>query len=135
MERLRELCCTYIDDNGLKIISGHCKQLQVFHVTKFHSARLSMSCILQVLRNCPIQSLRIFYWKGTTKCGVEHIREICQASDFLWKLNICLKLWPRTFIGEKRRLIEQAALEASGGRVKLTIQIKDHWENATNRQF
>mmetsp|Transcript_2293 Transcript_2293/g.3651 ORF Transcript_2293/g.3651 Transcript_2293/m.3651 type:complete len:362 (+) Transcript_2293:133-1218(+) len=135
MERLRELRCAYIDDDGLKAISDHCKQLQMFHVTNFHSARLSMSFILKVLRNCPIQSLRIFYWKGTTKCGVDHIREICQASDSLLKLNICLKLWPRTFIGEKRRLMEQAALEASGGRVKLTIQIKDHGDNATNRSF
>jgi len=115
LKQLQEIRCEYLTGEGLMSISRHCPNLRVLNFYNVGSLKDSLPFMLEVIRLCPIHTLSIFFLDSSL--DTDDVREICMGSDTLVDLRVNLRLWGND--DGKQQLLEEVALNASGGRVAL----------------
>eukprot|EP00814_Leptocylindrus_danicus_P021742 CAMPEP_0116047528 /NCGR_PEP_ID=MMETSP0321-20121206/28954_1 /TAXON_ID=163516 /ORGANISM="Leptocylindrus danicus var. danicus, Strain B650" /LENGTH=89 /DNA_ID=CAMNT_0003529443 /DNA_START=446 /DNA_END=715 /DNA_ORIENTATION=- len=86
-----------------------------------------MRGISALLKKCPrLHTLTIPNMRGNGS-GIKNIRQICALSSSIKNLEIGLQFWDRTVEpsipwSKKKKLMEEAAVEASCGRLNVVVQ-------------
>lgn len=135
LKKLERLEIDYLDNAGAITLAQRCPGLRFLDLDLCYN--ISMSCVLEVLTKCPIQTLKIssVEWVSDTDqhdCGSLHIREICETSDTLINLTVSSYFGKAAdmdydesaeSISNRQRevFMKEAAFDSSGGRVKITF--------------